>query len=268
MITPHLCGLAKGYSMAAALIAILLSPVTPGFSQVPWPDKPQNIKALPATTTTEELRTVMFSFSDALGVNCIHCHVAEDWHDFSTYDFASDSNQRKETARLMIRMVNDINGRHLTKVKRDKDVEGVQVNCATCHSGRERPESLDDIFSSLYAKEGVRAVVDKYEELRAKYYGKGTYDFSENTLNRFGYELLGQNKLQDAIDIFQLNVKMNPQASNPYDSLAEAHMKAGNTWLAIINYSRSVELDPSNRNGLDMLKRLTSELKEGGESAQ
>jgi cytochrome c-type biogenesis protein CcmH/NrfG len=62
--------------------------------------------------------------------------------------------------------------------------------------------------------------------------------------------------VQDAIAIFRLNVAEYPDASNPYDSLGEAHLAAGDTARAIENYQRSVELDPDNTNGAAVLERL------------
>ena len=50
-----------------------------------------------------------------------------------------------------------------------------------------------------------------------------------------------------------------PNASNPYDSLGEAYMTAGKKELALKNYEKSVELNPNNKNGVEMLKKLKGE---------
>src|SRR5690349_19410008 len=61
---------------------------------------PKNLKIL----KPEDLRNrVMQQYTQALGVNCMHCHVQG--------DFAADDKAQKETARKMIAMVNDINGK-------------------------------------------------------------------------------------------------------------------------------------------------------------
>jgi len=49
---------------------------------------------------------------------------------------------------------------------------------------------------------------------------------------------------------------MYPNASNPYDSLAEAYMVQGDREAAIKNYRKSLELNPNNTNAVTMLKRL------------
>lgn len=79
---------------------------------------------------------------------------------------------------------------------------------------------------------------------------------NEGQMNRLGYDLLGQKRIKDAIEVFKLNVEDYPQSSNTYDSLGEAYMLDGNKDLAIKNYERSVELNPKNTNGVETLKKL------------
>jgi len=245
----------KSLWLATVIVAAILSVFSSGYSQVPWPEKMQNPKVLPKFTTTDELRATMFGFSAALGVNCVHCHVAENWRDFSTYDFASDANKNKISARTMMQMVREINEKQLTKITGHK-TSSLSVECMTCHQGKEKPTTLLQEMNAVIEKDGVCAAIKKYRALRQKHYGGGGYDFSENSLNRLGYQLLGKEQLKDAIAIFQLNVEMNPASANPYDSLAEAYRKNGQNWLAFINYSKALELNPRNKNAEKMLNEL------------
>ena len=82
------------------------------------------------------------------------------------------------------------------------------------------------------------------------------YDVSEQKINTLGYMLLRDDKTKEAIEIFKLNVSEHPKAWNVYDSLGEAYMKQGEKELAIENYQKSLELNPNNENGKDMLKKL------------
>jgi len=68
----------------------------------------------------------MESFNRALGVECAHCHVPDRWTDESKPPFA--------TARAMIRMVREINGRLLADVGK--------VSCWSCHGGQIKPSRL------------------------------------------------------------------------------------------------------------------------------
>ncbi len=80
---------------------------------------------------------------------------------------------------------------------------------------------------------------------------------SENRLNNLGYGLLQQKKLPEAIALLKLNVEFYPNSWNVYDSLAEAYMTNGDKNLAIANYKKSLELNPQNANGREMLKKLS-----------
>jgi hypothetical protein len=87
----------------------------------PPPGPPKNLKVLPADT---DIRATMGAFRAGLGVMCTYCHVQG--------DFASDDNPKKNIARAMIRMVNDINS---------KFPDGkAHVSCYTCHRGETEPK--------------------------------------------------------------------------------------------------------------------------------
>lgn len=83
------------------------------------------------------------------------------------------------------------------------------------------------------------------------------YNFeNEQELNRYGYELLGADKIDEAIEIFKLLVSEFPDAANPYDSLGEAYLKAGNKNLALANYEKSLEINPKNNHAIDQVTIL------------
>jgi CubicO group peptidase (beta-lactamase class C family) len=105
--------------------------------------------------------------------------------------------------------------------------------------------------------EGVQATIDEYKQLKRHYPEEA---FSEALLNGLGYQLMRQERYADAIEIFKLNVGEYPGAFNPYDSLGEAYMRNGEVERAIENYERSVDINPDNSNGHDMLKRLREKL--------
>lgn len=114
--------------------------------------------------------------------------------------------------------------------------------------------SIAELLYRTYRTEGLPAAVQRYRSLKQS--GDATYDFSESELNELGYQLLGMNKTQDAIEILKLNAEAFPSSWNVYDSLGEAFMKNGNRELAIENYRKSLELNPKNSNAEDMLKKL------------
>ncbi len=84
------------------------------------------------------------------------------------------------------------------------------------------------------------------------------YSFNEADINLFGYKLINEKKYDDAIAIFKLNVDEHPLSANAYDSLGEAYLDSGNNKLAIINYKKSLELNPQNNTAKEILKKLGS----------
>jgi len=80
-----------------------------------------------------------------------------------------------------------------------------------------------------------------------------------STLNIFGYQTLRQQKIQDAILIFQRNVTAYSSDFNTYDSLGEAYMDAGQKDLAIQNYEKSLQLNPKNDNAIVQLRKLQAQ---------
>jgi hypothetical protein len=65
---------------------------------------------------------------------------------------------------------------------------------------------------------------------------------TEVELNAYGYQLISQQKTDDAIAIFERNVQAHPQSWNVYDSLAEAYGIKGDKKKAIDNYSKALNL--------------------------
>lgn len=79
---------------------------------------------------------------------------------------------------------------------------------------------------------------------------------SEEDLTTWGYSYLEKNEIQKAIEVFRLNVLLNPEGWNTYDSLGEAYLKAGNKDEAIKNYKKSLDLNPKNENAKKVLEKL------------
>ena len=68
-----------------------------------------------------------------------------------------------------------------------------------------------------------------------------------------------QKKLPEAIAYFKLNAEFYPQSWNVYDSLGDAYMANGDKELAIANFKKSLEMNPKNKHGAEMLKKLTTQ---------
>jgi CubicO group peptidase (beta-lactamase class C family) len=99
---------------------------------------------------------------------------------------------------------------------------------------------------------GGRAALQRFTQLKEAAGQK----FNETTLNDLGYLLLADGHDEEAIAVFQQNVKEYPQSANAYDSLGQAYMAAGKKELAIANYEKSLRLNPKNQNAVNMLQKL------------
>lgn len=229
-----------------------------------WPERAENLRQLPEEFPPERLRAVMTGFTRSLGVRCSYCHVGEEGEPLSSYDFPSDDNPMKVTARKMLEMLGDIND-HLDGI----EPSGPRVNmwCFTCHRGQPRPITLGDALlealreaqgpeAESVDQRGIEAMAARYRELRERYYGSWTYDFSERSLDRLGYQLLASEEPVAAIAIFRLNAEHHPESASVWDSLAEGYLESGQTELADIYYRKSLELDPDNANALEKLRRI------------
>ncbi|MBS1522402.1 MAG: alpha/beta hydrolase [Bacteroidetes bacterium] len=113
-----------------------------------------------------------------------------------------------------------------------------------------------DWFIDYYGDENLtmQDINNRFTRLSAEF--GYTINASEDFLNNCGYYQLRLKHIDNAIGIFAENVKRHPNSFNAYDSLGEAYMDAANKQLAILNYKKSVELNPHNDNGKQMLEKL------------
>lgn len=121
--------MATAFVMMAMVFARGASAQPAGGGQAP--PAPRNLQVL----KPQEVGPAMRSFTFALGVQCVYCHVME-----PTRDLASDEKQTKKTARLMLQMVGHVNEMLATGVGKPA-AEVSKVECATCHRGKAIPET-------------------------------------------------------------------------------------------------------------------------------
>lgn len=70
---------------------------------------------------------------------------------------------------------------------------------------------------------------------------------NEVKLNVFGYELMSENDMPAALEIFKLNIKNHPDSWNTYDSMGEAYGKAGDKMQALTNYKTALSMAPEDQ---------------------
>ena len=118
----------------------------------------------------------------------------------------------------------------------------------------DRSLAINENFSNLRVKAGLlekKGEVKAAEALRARSLPLAT----ENEMNNYGYQLLAQKKMDEAIEAFRKNVKDHPASWNVYDSLAEAYATRGDKKLATENYNKALSMAPESQK-----KRITDAL--------
>lgn len=139
------------------------------------------------------------------------------------------------------------------KLKDDGTVSGMEIHVT---SVLEKGASAAWIIEKSIEENGLEAAEVKFRELwdnRAL-----DLDHTEGDLNNLGYKYMGAGQMDEALMVFKLNADAYPQSWNVYDSYAEALAKNGEFEAAIINYQKSLELNPENENGKEALDGLLS----------
>ncbi|MFD2562315.1 serine hydrolase [Aquimarina rubra] len=79
---------------------------------------------------------------------------------------------------------------------------------------------------------------------------------TEDYLNDLGYDFYHEDRMKLSQNTFKLNMMLYPDSFKVYESYATACMKIGEIDLAILNYSKSLELNPHNNDAKAKLKEL------------
>jgi photosynthetic reaction center cytochrome c subunit len=108
------------------------------------------------TRDAENSYAAMMHLSQALGVNCTYCHNSQSFRSWSL------SSAQRATAWYGVRMVRDVNNRHINPLAQagifpanrlGPTGDAYKVNCLTCHQGQTKPL-------------GGQAMIDQYPYLR------------------------------------------------------------------------------------------------------
>lgn len=118
--------------------------------------------------------------------------------------------------------------------------------------------SIATKLNQIIKNKGIVSAKKAYEDIitnQAEAFG-----FSSDDLVRLGYKFLHNNKLEEALFIFKINVENNPDDWNANDCYGEALLENGEKEKAIEYYKKSVELNPENTAGIAILKQLGVEI--------
>jgi hypothetical protein len=237
-------------------IAVLMALALPAALQAQIPDRFENLQVLPRDIPKDSLVQVMRGFSLALGVRCVYCHVGpEGGNGLEGVDFDADDRRQKRTARFMMRMVRDLNGRTLAELP-DRRSPPVQVGCITCHRGLPVPTTIERVLTQTVDSAGVVAAVARYRALRQEEAERGRYDFSEGPVNEVARRLTGQEKLAEAAALLEMNSELHPESAAIDVQLGDVYRLRGDREHAIERFRRALEKQPANQTARRRLTEL------------
>jgi tetratricopeptide (TPR) repeat protein len=98
-------------------------------------------------------------------------------------------------------------------------------------------------FTTLRIKSGLLAQAGKKEE-SDKLMNDAMAVATEGELNAYGYQLMGQGKQDEAIQVFITNTQRFPKSANTWDSLGEAYATKGDKPNAIKNFKKALSMNP------------------------
>lgn len=200
----------------------------------------------PRTEPLPDMQTI----ANALGVTCEYCHAR------GPGAAATTSPSKISVAKQMIAMTRELNARVEAATGKAAGA-ATKVDCVTCHRGVPVPKPLPDVLWATNVQQGTEAAAQQYRELRKQFYGKATYDFSEQTLINL-VNRIANNRPDDAIAFARLNLEFYPNSSATYQALAFAYTRKVDDANAIAALEKAVELDPGNNVARGQLEQLKS----------
>lgn len=109
-------------------------------------------------------------------------------------------------------------------------------------------------FNDLAGKQGYQDLISLYDKTKLKH---PNLQLQEGMLNTLGLRLsFDPSRMKQGIQVFLLALHIYPKSANLYDSLAEAYLYQKDTKNAVLNFKKSLELNPQNQNAIDKLKEL------------
>jgi len=126
-------------------------------------------------------------------------------------------------------------------------------------------KSIAKIYAKVLLNSGANAAKDSLNALKKD---SLHYFLSEDEMNSLGYDFMGgsnnpnpfhfpeEHKYMEAVETLKLNMELFPDSWNVYDSYGEALLIVGRKDEAIKMYKKSIDLNPKNEGGKNVLDQL------------
>ena len=114
-------------------------------------------------------------------------------------------------------------------------------------------KSITALLINTFKNKGIDEAIAAFMEVKNT--EPKTYNYRESDLNLFGYELLRSGNLKESIKLFEMIIQEYPYSFNAYDSYGEALLAGGQREKGIKNYSLSIQMNPKNDHGKEVLEK-------------
>lgn len=231
---------------------------------------PQNV--LKEDKIPEELN-YSFKLYDSLTYSNIYRYK---FHDLSHSYFSSygvlfgnrDKRQDKSDDKIMISykyltenvlqffntyLKNDTNAKEYIENSSEKNDLQKSLITKKIKKASKKPFQYRDFMDLIY-QQNFKDLIPLYEETLKKH---PNFQIPEIIFNKIGLRLaFDPFKGKDGIKILKLALYVYPKSANLYDSLGTAYFYNKDQKNAILNFKKSLELDPENQHAIDKLKQL------------
>ncbi len=113
------------------------------------------------------------------------------------------------------------------------------------------------LIQGLKKQGDIAKAEEQYKLIETKYGNNPDY-FA--FFNDYGYFLLGQNRIDEAIEKLKKQVALAPKSANAHDSLGEALLKKGLLKESLAEYKKALEINPNMKSAKDKVEEIHDKL--------
>jgi CubicO group peptidase (beta-lactamase class C family) len=132
------------------------------------------------------------------------------------------------------------------------EVAGFYIQEMKAANGFGLPSAIK-LLRAILLQKGFDQSPAALKELKAK---DANYQLAENELDAWGWILVRQEKIKEALEIFKFNISLHPESANAYDSYAGELEDTGKNDEAVKWFTRALEINPKDSYAIGHLNHL------------
>jgi len=128
---------------------------------------------------------------------------------------------------------------------------GKRMNAGNLSGWFRNEERAHSKIYKAFNDSGINGAVKEFKNLK-----ETDEKLNANAMRLVGHMLLLTDKPEDALAIFQENIKAFPDDAEAYTDLGEGYAENGDIKNAIVSYEKALEVDPQNMNAAEILRNI------------